>query len=133
MARVNDPVGDLLTRLRNASKAKHERTTIPASNLKEAIVKVLKEEGFIKDYIVHKSDIQGEITVFLKYGEAQAPVIREIKRISKPGLRRYVPADSIPRVLGGLGISILSTSKGVLVDRDCRKQSVGGELICTVY
>jgi small subunit ribosomal protein S8 len=133
MARVNDPIGDMLTRIRNASNAKHERTTVPASKLKEAVIKVLKEEGYIKDFVLHKNETQGEITVFLKYGDAQAPVIREIKRISKPGLRRYVPADAIPRVLGGLGISILSTSKGVLADKDCRKQSLGGELICTVY
>jgi len=132
MARVNDPVGDLLTRIRNAQRARHEKTTVPASKLKEAIVKVLKDEGFIKDFLLHKNDAQGEITVFLKYGPEQEPAIRMIKRSSKPGLRRYVGKDDIPRVLGGLGIAILSTSKGVLADRECRKQSVGGELICTV-
>lgn len=132
MARVNDPVGDLLTRIRNAQRASHEKTTAPASKLKEAIVKVLKDEGFIKDYLLHKNDAQGEITIFLKYGHEREPAIRMIRRASKPGLRKYVGKDDIPRVLGGLGIAILSTSKGVLPDRECRKQSLGGELICTV-
>ncbi len=132
MARVNDPVGDMLTRIRNASNAKHERTVIPGSKLKEAVAKVLKEEGYIKDYVLHRDEKQGAITVFLKYGEDGRPAITTIKRVSRPGLRRYVAKDDLPRVLNGLGISILSTSKGVLVDRECRKQSVGGELICTV-
>jgi small subunit ribosomal protein S8 len=133
MAQVSDPIADMLSRIRNASRARHERTVIPASKLKEAIARVLKEEGYIKDYVLHRDDRQGEITVFLKYLEGNQPAIREIRRISRPGLRRYVPKNEIPRVLGGLGISILSTSKGVLVDREARRQSVGGEILCTVY
>lgn len=132
MAHVSDPIGDMLTRIRNASRARHDKAVIPASKLKGAIVKVLKEEGYIENFVLHEDDKQGEITVFLKYENGQS-VIREIKRISKPGIRRYVAKDAIPRVLGGLGISILSTSKGVLVDREARKANVGGELLCTVY
>ena len=132
MAHVTDPIGDMLTRIRNASRARHDKTVISASKLKGAIVQVLKDEGYIENFVLHEDDKQGAITVFLKYDNGQS-VIREIKRISKPGIRRYVPKDAIPRVLGGLGISILSTSKGVLVDREARKANVGGELLCTVY
>ncbi len=132
MAQVSDPIGDMLTRIRNAARARHERTIIPASNLKIAIAQVLKEEGYIKDFVLHRDDRQGEITVFLKYGPDSQPAIRAVKRVSKPGVRRYVTKDDIPSVLGGLGIAILSTSKGVMVDREARKASVGGELLCTV-
>lgn len=132
MANVTDPIGDMLTRIRNAAQAKHEKTVIPASKLKRAIVNVLKNEGYIKDFVFHEDDKQGEITVFLKYDGGKS-VIRNIKRVSKPGIRTYVPKDEIPRVLGGLGIAVLSTSKGVLVDREARKAGVGGELLCTVY
>jgi len=132
MAHVTDPIGDMLTRLRNAARAKHEKTVIPASKLKRAIVQVLKDEGFVSDFVFHEDNKQGEITVFLKYDGGES-VIRQIKRVSKPGLRQYVPANEIPRVLGGLGIAILSTSKGVLVDREARKAGVGGELLCTVF
>lgn len=130
---VNDPVSDLLTRLRNASRAHHDELVMPSSKFIEQIVRVLKEEGFIGDYTVHQRKPQNEITLQLKYGPNRTAVITGIKRVSKPGLRRYVPVREIPRVLGGMGISILSTSKGVLVDAEARKQSVGGELICTVY
>jgi small subunit ribosomal protein S8 len=130
---VNDPVGDMLTRLRNAARARHDKVVIPASKLKLEVIKVLKAEGFIGEYVQHEKKPQSEISVVLKYGPDRAPVLNGIKRISKPGLRRYVPVRDIPRVLGGLGISILSTSKGVLVDSEARKQNVGGELICTVY
>jgi len=130
---LNDPVGDMLTRLRNASRAHHERVVFPSSKLKLEILRVLKEEGFIADYVEHERRPQNEVTVMLKYGPERAPVLAGIKRISKPGLRRYVPVRSIPRVLGGLGISILSTSRGVMVDHEARKQNVGGELICTIY
>lgn len=132
MAHVTDPIGDMLTRLRNAARAKHEKTVIPASKLKRAIVQVLKDEGYISDFVFHEDNKQGELTVFMKYDGGEA-VIRQIKRVSKPGLRQYVPANEIPRVLGGLGIAILSTSKGVLVDREARKAGVGGELLCTVF
>jgi small subunit ribosomal protein S8 len=128
-----DPIGDMLTRIRNASSARHEKCLVPASRLKVKIAEVLKEEGFIKDFLVHQEGPQGAITILLKYSADREPAIGVIKRVSKPGLRRYVPTDSIPRVLNGMGIAILSTSKGVMVDRDARKQKVGGELICTVW
>jgi small subunit ribosomal protein S8 len=130
---VNDPVGDMLTRIRNASRARHDKVVIPTSKLKVEIARVLKAEGFIADYVEHQDGPQGEITVQLKYGPDKSPVIVGIRRVSRPGLRRYVPVRDIPRVLGGLGTSILSTSKGVLADGEARKQNVGGELICTVY
>jgi len=130
---VNDPVGDMLTRIRNASRARHDKLTFPASKLKLEVVKALKSEGFIADFAEHDLKPQGEITVQLKYGPDRSPVITGIKRVSTPGLRRYVNAREIPRVLGGLGICILSTSRGVMVDSEARKQKVGGELICTVY
>jgi small subunit ribosomal protein S8 len=129
-----DPIGDMLSRIRNASSARHEKVLIPSSNLKVRIAEVLKQEGFIKDYVLHRDEAkQGAITVMLKYGSDREPAISDIKRVSKPGLRRYVATDSIPRVLNGMGIAILSTSKGVMVDREARKQKVGGELICTVW
>jgi small subunit ribosomal protein S8 len=128
-----DPIGDMLTRIRNASRARHEKVLIPASRLKMRIAEVLKDEGFIKDYVLHEDGTQGAITVLLKYTSEREPAISDIKRVSKPGLRRYVPTESIPRVLNGMGIAILSTSKGVMVDREARKQKVGGELICTVW
>ena len=128
-----DPIGDMLTRIRNASSARHEKCLVPKSSLKVRIAEVLKEEGFIKDFVVHQDGVQGAITILLKYSGDREPAISDIKRVSKPGLRRYVPTDSIPRVLNGMGIAILSTSKGVMVDREARKQKVGGELICTVW
>ena len=128
-----DPIGDMLTRIRNASSARHEKVVVPASRLKVRLAEVLKEEGFIADYVRHEDGVQGAITILLKYTPEREPAISEIKRVSKPGLRRYVPTTEIPRVLNGLGIAILSTSKGVLVDREARKQKVGGELICTVW
>ncbi|HSP79321.1 MAG TPA: 30S ribosomal protein S8 [Myxococcaceae bacterium] len=133
MSVVNDPIGDMLTRLRNASRARHDKVVIPHSNLKVEIIKVLKDEGYIGDFTVHERKPQSEITVQLKYGPERAPAITGIKRVSKPGLRRYVNVREIPRVLGGLGIAVLSTSRGVMVDGEARKQKVGGELLCTVY
>lgn len=131
---MTDPVGDMLTRIRNASRAGHEKVELPGSKLKERIANVLRDEGFIKDVVVHRTETQGgELTLVLKYGASREPAITEIRRVSRPGLRRYVPSAEIPRVLSGMGIAILSTSKGVLVDRECRKQNVGGELLCTVY
>jgi small subunit ribosomal protein S8 len=128
-----DPIGDMLTRIRNASNARHEKVLVPASRLKARIAEVLKDEGYIKDYVLHQDGPQGAITILLKYTPEREPAISEIKRVSKPGLRRYVPTERIPRILNGMGIAILSTSKGVLVDREARKQKVGGELICTVW
>jgi small subunit ribosomal protein S8 len=131
---MTDPVGDMLTRIRNASRAGHEKVVIPGSKLKERIANVLRDEGFVKDVVIHREDKKsGEITVMLKYGPNREPAITEIRRVSRPGLRKYVPSVEIPRVLNGMGIAILSTSRGIMVDRDCRKQNVGGELICTVY
>jgi small subunit ribosomal protein S8 len=133
MSVVNDPIGDMLTRLRNGSRARHDKVVVPHSNLKLEIIKVLKSEGFIGDYTVHERKPQSEITVQLKYGPDRAPAITGIRRVSKPGLRRYTNSREIPQVLGGLGISILSTSRGVMVDTEARRQKVGGELLCTVY
>ena len=130
---LTDPVADMLTRIRNASAARHEKVLVPASRLKVRIAEVLRDEGFIKDFVVHQDGPQGAITVLLKYSADREPAISDIKRVSKPGLRRYVSTDEIPRVLNGMGIAILSTSKGVMVDREARKQQVGGELICTVW
>ena len=130
---LTDPVADMLTRIRNASSARHEKCLVPRSRLKVRIAEVLKEEGFIKDFLVHEDGPQGAITILLKYSADREPAISDIKRVSKPGLCRYVPTASIPRVLNGMGIAILSTSKGVMVDREARKQKVGGELICTVW
>ena len=131
---VTDPIGDMLTRVRNASSARHEKCLVPASNLKARIAEVLRAEGFIQDYVLHREEgKQGAITILLKYGPDREPAISDIKRVSRPGLRRYVATGQIPRVLNGMGIAILSTSKGVLVDREARKQKVGGELICTVW
>ena len=133
MSVINDPIGDMLTRLRNGSRARHDKVVMPHSNLKVEIIKVLKSEGFIGDYTIHERAPQNEISVQLKYGPDRAPAITGIRRVSKPGLRRYVNCREIPQVLGGLGISILSTSRGVMVDTEARKQKVGGELLCTVY
>jgi small subunit ribosomal protein S8 len=130
---VNDPVGDMVTRIRNAVMARHDKLTLPSSNLKVEIAKSLKSEGFIADYIVHEKKPQNELTVVLKYGPEREPVITGIKRESKPGLRRYVNVRDIPRVKGGMGIAILSTSHGIMADHEARKANVGGELICTVY
>jgi small subunit ribosomal protein S8 len=123
----------MLTRLRNGSRARHDKIVFPHSNLKLEIIKVLKSEGFIGDYTVHERKPQSEISVQLKYGPDRAPAITGIRRVSKPGLRRYTNVREIPQVLGGMGISILSTSRGVMVDTEARKQKVGGELLCTVY
>ena len=122
---VNDPVGDMLTRIRNASRARHDKVVIPTSKLKIQIARVLKEQGYIAEYTEHDTQPQGEITLQLKYGPDKSPVIT--------GIRRYVPVREIRPVLGGLGISILSTSQGILSDADARKMNIGGELICTVY
>jgi small subunit ribosomal protein S8 len=130
---VNDPVGDMLTRIRNASRARHDKVVIPTSKMKIAIARVLKDQGYIADFVEHDIEPQGEITLQLKYGPDKSPVITGIRRMSKPGLRRYVPVRNIRPVLGGMGISILSTSKGILSDAEARKENVGGELICTVY
>ena len=130
---MTDPIADMLTRLRNANNVYHESVEIPGSKIKTAIAEVLKEEGFIKDYAFNEDDKQGVISVSLKYGPSREKVISGIKRISKPGLRQYVKHDEIPRVLGGLGIAIISTSKGIMSDKQARKAGLGGEVVSYVW
>lgn len=133
MSAITDPIADLLTRIRNASRAGHAQVEIPYSRLKLEIVKILAAEKYIRGYQVLADDRQGMLRVYLKYGDRQEPVITNLQRISKPGLRVYAPASRIPRVLNGMGTAILSTSQGVLADRDCRRQHVGGEVLCYVW
>jgi small subunit ribosomal protein S8 len=131
---TTDPLADMLTRLRNANKAKQEKVDIPASNLKVHVARILKDEGYLKNYKVIKDEKQGILRVYLKYGgEVKKPVIGGLRMISRPGLRRYVHKAEIPLVLRGLGLSILSTSKGILTDKEARKLNVGGELLCSVW
>ncbi len=131
---MTDPLADMLTRIRNANKAKHEKVDVPASNLKAQIARILKEEGYIKNYKLIKDGRQGILRIYLKYeGDRKNPVISGLMTISRPGLRRYVKKEEIPQVLRGLGTAILSTSKGVLTDKEARKLNVGGELLCTVW
>ncbi|NTW70712.1 MAG: 30S ribosomal protein S8 [Eubacteriaceae bacterium] len=130
---MTDPIADMLTRIRNANDAKHECVVIPSSNEKKAIAKILLEEGFVKNVEYTDDDKQGIIKVTLKYGDNKQKVITGIKRISKPGLRVYSRKDEIPKVLNGLGIAIISTSKGVVTDKVARKVGVGGEVLCYVW
>ena len=127
-----DPIADMLTRIRNANRIERNAVNIPSSKIEAGIAVVLKAEGFIEDFRVVEDEKQGMLRVYLKYGPNGERVIRTIKRQSKPGRRVYRKVDDIPRVLGGLGISIVSTSKGVLSGRQCRQQRIGGELLCTV-
>jgi small subunit ribosomal protein S8 len=129
----SDPIADLLTRIRNAVLTNRKEVKIPSSNLKLGIARVLKEEGYINGYDLIENDKQGVLRIDLKYGSRGERVIQQIKRVSKPGRRVYHSVDDLPRVLEGLGIVIVSTSRGVMSDRECRKQRVGGELLCTVY
>lgn len=128
-----DPVADLLTRIRNANIARLEKTEIPVSKLKTAIVEILKEEGYIRNYRIVEEDGRPMIRVYLKYGPKQERIITKMERISKPSVRRYAGKDNIPKVIGGLGICIISTPKGVMTDRNARLQGVGGELLCRVW
>jgi small subunit ribosomal protein S8 len=130
---MTDPVADLLTRIRNAQRAGLEKIELPASKLKAKICEVLREEGFVREVATSDDGKQGTLSVLLKYDADKRPAISEIRRQSKPGLRRYVGYQDIPKVMNGLGIAILSTSKGVMVDRDARKQHLGGELIATIW
>jgi len=131
---ITDPIADYLTRLRNAVMAKHRVVEIPASSLKKDITKILFDKGYILSYKFEDDDKQGIIKIALKYHpETKVPAIRSIRRVSKPGLRKYVGTDEIPRVLNGLGIAILSTSKGVITDKEARTLNVGGEIICYVH
>jgi small subunit ribosomal protein S8 len=130
---MTDPIADLLTRVRNANSVYHEKVDIPASNIKKAIAGVLKEEGYIKDITFTEDGKQGVLTLTLKYGKNREKVITGLKRVSKPGLRQYAKADELPRVMGGLGTAIISTSKGIMCDRDARKAGLGGEVIAYVW
>lgn len=130
---ITDPIADLLTRIRNASSAKHDSVEIPASNMKKAICQILLDEGYIKDFSVVEDGKQGVITVTLKYLEGKKPVITGLRRVSKPGLRRYSNVEDMPKVIKGLGIAIVSTSKGVMTDRQARKENVGGEVLAFVW
>lgn len=130
---VTDPIADMLTRIRNALIAKHETVEVPASNVKRAIAQILLEEGYIKDFTEIDDGKQGILKITLKYGPNKQRVITGLKRISKPGLRVYVKKDEIPKVLGGLGIAIISTSKGVMTDKQARKEGLGGEVLCYIW
>ncbi len=130
---MTDPIADMLTRLRNANSVLHDKVEIPGSNIKKAIAGVLKEEGFIKDYSFIKDDKQGVLVINLKYGPNDEKVITGLKRVSRPGLRAYAKKDQLPRVLGGLGIAIISTSKGIMSDKQARREGVGGEVLAYVW
>ncbi len=130
---ITDPIADMLTRIRNANSAKHESVDIPASNMKKAIAEILLEEGYIKNYEVVADDKQGMIHVELKYGPGKTRIIQGLRRVSKPGLRVYAAKEDMPRVMRGLGIAIVSTSKGVMTDKKARKENVGGEVLAFVW
>ena len=129
---VTDPIADMLTRIRNANVMRYKEVEVPASKIKNEIARILKEEGFISDYKVKKSNIQDIIVLYLKYSGKER-VITGLKRISKPGLRVYAKAEEIPTVLSGLGIAVISTSKGVMTDKDARKNSLGGEVLAYIW
>ncbi len=130
---MTDPIADFLTRIRNAQTAGHRRVDVPASKLKRAMAKILVDKGYIAKFINIDDGKQGVIRMFLKYDSYGKPVIRNMKRVSKPGLRVYKDSDNVPRSQNGLGVVILSTSKGVMTDKEARKLNVGGEILCTIY
>ena len=130
---ITDPIADMLTRIRNANSAKHDTVDIPASNMKKAIAQILVDEGYIKNYKLIEDGKQGVIRVTLKYGEGKSQVITGLRRVSKPGLRIYSAAKDLPRVHGGLGTAVISTSKGMMCDRDARQLGVGGEVIAYIW
>ena len=130
---ITDPIADMLTRIRNASSAKHETVDVPASNMKKEIAEILLNEGYIKSYQVIEGNVQGVIRIALKYGANKTKVISGIKRVSKPGLRIYASKEELPKVLRGMGIAIISTSKGIMTDKEARRQNVGGEVLAFVW
>ena len=130
---VTDPIADLLTRIRNANQMRYNEVVIPSSNVKLQIVKILKNEGYIKDYKLEKNEVQDNIIVTLKYGQNKERVISGLKRISKPGLRVYAKAEDVPMVLNGLAISIVSTSNGIMTGKEARKENLGGEVLAYVW
>ena len=130
---MTDPIADYLTRVRNALRARHRYVDVPASRVKAEMSKILLESGFIRDVKFIDDDKQGQLRIYLRYNKDQQAAINNLRRVSKPSLRVYVPAKKIPRVLGGFGMSIISTSQGVLSDTECRKRGIGGEVICEVW
>jgi small subunit ribosomal protein S8 len=130
---MTDPLADMLTRIRNAGRAGHDKVDIPASRMKIALARIFKEEGFIKNYKVIKDNRQGILRVYLRYDGEQKPLIQRIERVSRPGLRVYAGHEDLPRVQGGLGVAVISTSKGVVTDRQARKLKVGGEVLCQIW
>ena len=133
MAVVTDSIADMLTRIRNANGMRYEEVKVPASKEKSEIARILKEEGFIKDYKLEKDNIQGTLVLTLKYADKKQRVITGLKRISKPGLRVYAKHDELPKVLNGLGIAIISTSRGIMTDKEARKNNIGGEVIAYIW
>jgi small subunit ribosomal protein S8 len=130
---ISDPIADMLTRIRNATMVRHDAVLVSSSRLKLAIAKILKEEGFIKDYEIVREESQKNIKIYIKYQERNQPVLTGLERVSKPGLRIYVEKKEIPRVYGGMGIAILSTPKGVMTGKQAWRQGIGGELLCYVW
>ena len=130
---ITDPIADMLTRIRNANQMRYETVEMPTSKMRVEIASILKNEGFIKDFKEEKNDVQGTLVITLKYAENKERVISGLKCISKPGLRVYAKADNIPRVLNGLGIAIISTSKGVMTDKEARKENIGGEVLAYIW
>ena len=130
---ITDTIADMLTRIRNANSAKHDTVDIPASHMKKAIAQILLDEGYIKSFTVVEDGKQGTIRVVLKYGQGKTPVIQGLRRVSKPGLRIYTSCEDMPRVMKGLGVAILSTNKGVMTDRQARKENVGGEVLAFIW
>ncbi|UOQ44605.1 30S ribosomal protein S8 [Halobacillus salinarum] len=130
---MTDPIADMLTRIRNANMVRHEKLELPASNVKKEIAEILKREGFVRDFEFVEDSKQGVLRIFLKYGQNNERVISGVKRISKPGLRVYAKAEELPKVLNGLGVAVVSTSKGVLTDKEAREQAIGGEVLAYVW
>ncbi len=130
---MTDPIADMLTRIRNANVMRYKEVEVPASKIKVEIARILKEEGFISDYKIKKNNVQNIISLSLKYGQNKERVITGLKRISKPGLRVYASVEELPRVLNGLGIAIVSTSKGLMTDKEARKESLGGEVLAYIW
>ena len=130
---LSDPIADLLTRIRNANMARKDYVDIPTSKIKVSIARIMKDEGYIKYYKVIRDKKQGVLRVFLKYGANNQPIIHGWERVSKPGIRKYVSKDEIPNVLGGLGITVISTSRGMLTGQECRRAKIGGELVCNIW
>ena len=130
---MTDPIADMLTRIRNANQNRAKTVSMPSSKMKEEIARILKDEGFIEEFSIEENDVQNTLTLTLKYGQKKERVITGLKRVSKPGLRVYSKAEELPRVLNGLGIAIISTPKGIMTDKEARKENVGGEVIAYIW